>query len=144
MVLAPDPGKDLFAYLFLLIMVFAFMLLMSFDQRDSGAAQSAPAEKKVGITGLHVVDKDRVGRIIKEKDTLLLRYGPVVYDPATDFDRLTADGRIVEVPEKNGKPKRFIYIERKKGQTVSLFEYLDAFQIFSNHQVSVAFAREVQ
>ena len=35
---AQDPGKDLFAYLFLLIMVFSFMLLMTTEEKRKGRA----------------------------------------------------------------------------------------------------------
>ncbi|MCG8617589.1 MAG: hypothetical protein MI802_15330 [Desulfobacterales bacterium] len=144
-VLTQDPGKDLFAYLFLLIMVFAFMLLMSFEQKDGvAAAQTGPEQNKSDIRGPRTVSRDQVARLVKEGDTLLLRYGSVVYDPATDVERLTDDGRIVTVTGDNGDSRQFLYIEKQGRGTISLFEYLDTFQVFSRHQVAVAFAREVK
>lgn len=144
-VLTQDPGKDLFAYLFLLIMVFAFMLLMSFEQQDaSAAAQTGPEQKTSSIEGPKTVSRDKVARLVKEGDALLLRYGTVVYDPVTDFERLTRDGRILTVNGDNGNSRQFLYIEKQGRGTISLFEYLDTFQVFSTRGVSVAFAREAQ
>ena len=140
-VLAQDPGKDLFAYLFLLIMVFSFMLLMSFEQKEAGA-QTGPVEKKNEIAGPDLVSRDRVGRLVKEGETLLIRFGTVVYDPATDFQRLEADGRITEVSGKSGGSRRFLYIEKDNRQMISLFDYLDTFRSFSQQGVTIAFARE--
>ncbi len=144
-VMTQDPGKDLFAYLFLLIMVFAFMLLMSFEQKDgAGSTQTGPVEKKPSLTGPKTVSRDQVARLVKEGNTLLLRFGTVVYDPETDFKRLEDDGRIVTVHGDNGEVRRFLYIEKKSRQVISLFEYLDTFHIFSKQEVSIAFAREAE
>lgn len=142
-VLTQDPGKDLFAYLFLLIMVFAFMLLMSFEQQQE-AAQAAPVEKQSGQSGLAVVSGEHVALLEKQGDSLLLRFGNRVYDPMLDFSRLEADGHIVTIPDADGRPGKFLYIQNKSQRSISLMDYLDTFKVFSRHGVSVAFAEVVR
>lgn len=144
-VLTQDPGKDLFAYLFLLIMVFSFMLLMSFEQQEAGAGtQAGPVEKKSSVKGPKIVSRDQVGRLVKEGDTLLLRFGTRVYDPSLDFDRLKKEDRIVTVADKAGSSRDFLYIEKEGRTGISLYDYLETFQSFSERGVTIAFAREVK
>lgn len=139
---AGDPGKDLFAYLFLLIMVFSFMLLMSFEQ--AGSAQKSPDQEKSGNSSLKVLSKDNIATLVKQDARLLLKYGSILYDPKTDFDKLVKDKRVIIVTQKGRKkPQKFLYIEKKNQESISLFEYLETFQLLAQKNVSVAFAKQI-
>lgn len=138
---AGDPGKDLFAYLFLLIMVFAFMLMMSSEQ--AGSAQNAPARKKNGTSALTQVAIENIGVLEKQGSQLLLRFGKNLYDPETDFEKLEQDKRIMTIT-KDGKNQKILYIEKKGRTSISLFDYLDTFKPLSRKGVSIAFAGRIQ
>lgn len=135
---AQDPGKDLFAYLFLLIMVFAFMLLMSVDQQKQ--AQKAPGHVQPGRSGFHSVSSEHVATLEKDRGKLWLRFGDVRYDPLTDFEKLVQDRRLIK--DEDGE-KQMLLIEDNLGESISLQDYLKTFSVFSRQGVAIAFAREV-
>jgi hypothetical protein len=138
---AGDPGKDLFAYLFLLIMVFSFMLLMSFEQ--AGSAQKAPDHKKEGKSSLTELSKDTIGTLEEINSKLFLRFGKDLYDPEKDFNKLEQDKKIVTVKKGSGQEQHFLYIEKKNQDDISLFEYLETFKKLSQQNISIAFSQEV-
>jgi hypothetical protein len=138
MMQAQDPGKDLFAYLFLLIMVFAFMLLMSVDQQKQ--TQTAPEHAQPGRSGFHKVSADHVATLEKNKEKLWLRFGDVRYDPLTDFEKLVQDGRLIK--DGDGE-KQMLLIEDTPGERIFLHDYLETFSVFSRQGVAIAFAKEV-
>lgn len=138
---AGDPGKDLFAYLFLLIMVFAFMVLMSIEQKES--AQKAPDQKKSGRSQVTQIARKNIAVLEDREGQIYLRYGQKLYDPEKDFHRLVEDKRIVSHQEKDQKKQQFLYIEKKNQETITLFEYLETFQKLSHKNVSIAFAQEL-
>ncbi len=138
---AGDPGKDLFAYLFLLIMVFSFMLLMSSEQ--TGSTQKAPDSKKGGTSTLTTISKDNIA-ILEEIDSkIFLRFGKKLYDPENDIEKLEQDKKIVIVKQEGKEEQRFLYIEKKNQEDISLFEYLETFKKLSQKNISIAFAQEV-
>jgi len=138
---AGDPGKDLFAYLFLLIMVFSFMLLMSFEQ--AGSAQKAPDSKKSGTSTLTIISKDNIASLEEIDSKIFLRFGKDLYDPENDFEKLEQDKKIVVVKQDGREDQRFLYIEKKNQEDISLFEYLETFKKLSQKNISIAFAQEV-
>jgi hypothetical protein len=135
---AQDPGKDLFAYLFLLIMVFAFMLLLSVDQRNP--AQRAPDQTQPGRSGFQAVSPDHVATLEKSQGKLWLRYGDVRYDPLRDYDRLVQDQRMVAGEDER---KQVLMIENNQQQRISLHDYLETFSALSRQGVTIAFAKAV-
>lgn len=144
---AGDPGKDLFAYLFLLIMVFSFMLLMSFEQ--AGSAQKAPDPKTIeqertGKSTLTAISQKNIASLEKIDSKIFLRFGKDLYDPLNDFERLVQDRKIVTVKTGGNQEQLFLYIEKKNQDSISLFEYLETFKKLSGENVSIAFAKEVR
>ncbi len=136
-----DPGKDLFAYLFLLVMMFSFMLLMSMNSSES--RQKAPDQNGNGKSSFSRVPEKNVAVLEKKNGALYLRFGRILYNPSTDMEKLEQDKRITI--KKNGdKVQKFLYIKKDKNQTISLFDYLDTFKFFSDNQISVAFVRVIQ
>lgn len=136
---AGDPGKDLFAYLFLMMMVFSFMLMMTLDR--AGSPQKAPDAKETGSSALVELAKGDIGTLEKQGSKLLLRFADAIYDPEKDFQKLDRDKKIKSM-EKNGKAIRVLYIEKKDQASVSLFAYLETFQVLSRNGVSIAFAEK--
>lgn len=138
---AGDPGKDLFAYLFLLIMVFSFMLLMSFEQ--AGSARKAPESEKSGTSTLTTISKDNIATLEEINSKIFLRFGKDLYDPENDLEKLEQDKKIVVVKQDGREEQRFLYIEKKNQEDISLFEYLETFKRLSQKNISIAFTREV-
>ena len=139
-----DPGKDLFAYLFLLIMVFSFMLMMSMEERyDRLIGQLAPdlqQEQKTGRSTLATVSSDKIGHLKKSGERLFLVFQDVSYDPESEAEKLIQENRIVILKGSDGQEKKSIYLEEDNSGKVLLTEYLSAFQNLSNKGISVAFA----
>ncbi|MEA1969125.1 MAG: hypothetical protein U9N77_13015 [Thermodesulfobacteriota bacterium] len=138
---AGDPGKDLFAYLFLLIMVFSFMLLMSFEQ--AGSARKAPESEKSGTSTLATISKDNIATLEEINSKIFLRFGKDLYDPENDLEKFEQDKKNVVVKQDGREEQRFLYIEKKNQEDISLFEYLETFKRLSQKNISIAFTREV-
>lgn len=140
-----DPGKDLFAYLFLMIMVFSFMLLMSTEERQSRMpGQNAPLRHSPAArSALTAVHTDKLGRLVKKDRRLYLQFGKSLY-LTTDMDRLTSDNRIAVTADPNGGKRRVLYLEEDQEDRVLLSEYLTAFQHLSYKGIGVAFAERVK
>ena len=134
---AGDPGKDLFAYLFLLIMVFSFMLLMSSEQ--AGNAQKAPDQQTRSKSTFSQVMEANIATLEKKGTKIFLRFGNKLYDPQKDFEKLEQDKRIV-VKTEEGKSQKFLYIKKINHENISLSQYLETFKSFSEHNISIAFA----
>ena len=132
--LAGDPGKDLFAYLFLLIRVFAFMLLMS--GKGNGTAQAAPDQPPQGKSAIVVSATGMVAELVEKNGRILLQYPGATYDPTTDFNRLMADERIITGADGT----HILYVKNEDRNTIGLSQYLEAFKALSGRQVAIAFA----
>lgn len=139
--IANDPGKDLFAYLFLLIMVFSFMLLMSVD--PSHSQQRSPDQGQIGTSRFSAVSRDHVAELEIRDNRLHLRFGRDLYDPVRDMDKLVSDNRITRKTDK-GRVQKILYINKQEKKEISLFDYLDTFKIFSDHRISIAFVKVVR
>ena len=139
-----DPGKDLFAYLFLLIMVFSFMLMMSMEDRyDRLIGQLAPdkqPEQQTGQSTLTAVNSNKIGTLSKSNGKLFLGFQDTSYDPLTEAKQLIADNRVAILRSNDGQKKRYIYLEEDNSDKVLLTEYLTAFQNLSSKGISVALA----
>ena len=141
-----DPGKDLFAYLFLLIMVFSFMLLMTTgEKKRTIPGQTAPQQHDTtGRSLLTAVPLEKIAKLAKENGILYLRFGSTLYHPERDVGRLEKDHRIALISDKDGRQKRVLYLEEDRTNKVLLAEYLEAFQHLSLKGIGVAFAERVK
>ena len=142
-----DPGKDLFAYLFLLMMVFSFMLLMTMEERYEGMSGMQGPDKQQASSGkstLASVDNNSLGRLIKQDGKVYIAFGDQFYNPASDLDRLRGDNRLAEDQIANGELRRLLYLEEGENSVIMLNEYLAAFQNLSNAGINIAFAKVVQ
>ena len=139
-----DPGKDLFAYLFILIMVFSFMLLMTTEERHSHRSnQKAPQSSKLGRSQMAEVASVNIGRLEKGDKGIVLIFEHQTYYPWQDIERLITDGRITVSQRADGSRDRILYLAADNAQKVSLAEYLKAFSFLGEHGINVAFAEEV-
>jgi len=139
-----DPGKDLFAYLFILIMVFSFMLLMTTEERRGRNHQSrAPQSTRSGRSDLAEIANSNLGRLVKHEGRIVLLFGGQEYDPVRDCDRLVAEGRVVARKGDDGEPQKILYLAENNARLVSLAEYLEAFRCLGDQGISVAFAERV-
>ena len=136
-----DPGKDLFAYLFLLVMVFSFMLLVTLkDVHGQLQAQTAPDQQaESGQSSFSKIDHSQLGRLVRTEQGLALEFDGEQYDPVADLDRLQQSGRLIESDE--GKT---LYLEEQTDSQVLLTEYLEAFINLNRAGISVAFAESVK
>jgi len=141
-----DPGKDLFAYLFLLIMIFSFMLLMTTEERrNSIPGQEGPQKHDAtGRSVLTAVPVEKIGQLAKKDGQLYLKFGKELYHPGRDLNRLKEERRISVVSDKDGRQNRVLYLEEEKANKVLLAEYLAAFQYLSQQGIGVAFAERVK
>ena len=56
-----DPGKDLFAYLFLVMLVFSFVILLTYEQKVRNSVfNKSPQEISKGKSSFAVVKKEAV------------------------------------------------------------------------------------
>lgn len=137
-----DPGKDLFAYLFLLVMVFSFMLLVSLQEIHAQIqAQNAPGQQEAGQSMIGRIGQDQLGRLVRTGGGLVLEFDGIQYDPVADLDRLRQDGRLEQGTDGEGST---LYLEEQPNSGVLLTEYLEAFINLNNAGVSVAFAESVK
>ena len=140
-----DPGKDLFAYLFILIMVFSFMLLMTTEERQARMrGQKAPQSSTVGRSQLTKVAIENLGELRRFGGEIFLVFANRRYHPLRDLEKLEHDGRVTVIPRADGGSDKTLYLVSKNAQRVSLAEYLEAFSFLGEHGINVAFADEVQ
>lgn len=136
-----DPGKDLFAYLFILIMVFSFMLLMSMEQAKD--IQKAPEQKTGHSSDYSILTKENIAQLVVVNSKLYLKFDKTLYDPISQLEKLKNDGR-VQVKQNGNIKKNIIYVLREGNENVSLLEYLDTFKILSRNNIHIAFAKEIK
>ncbi len=138
---AQDPGKDLFAYLFLLVMVFSFMLLVTLkDVHGQLQAQQAPDKQpQAGQSSFSKLEPSQLGHLVRTERGLVLAFDGEEYDPVADLERLQQSGRLIATDEGTT-----LYLEERPGTQVLLTEYLEAFINLNRAGISVAFAEPVK
>lgn len=138
---AQDPGKDLFAYLFLLVMVFSFMLLVTLkDVHGQLQAQNAPdQQQEAGQSSISRIEAAQLGHLVHTEHGLVLEFAGEHYDPVTDVKRLQEEGRLID-----GDGSKTLYLEEQSDSQVLLTEYLEAFMNLNHAGISVAFAEAVK
>ena len=135
-----DPGKDLFAYLFLLMMVFSFMLLMTMDERQKNMpVQTAPdQEARSSRDATAVVMASKVGLLGKQDGLVRLIYNDGSYALPTDIDQLLADKRL-EKDVEDGVTVQILYVREDVRHKLLLDEYFTASKELSDRGIRVVF-----
>ncbi len=135
-----DPGKDLFAYLFLLMMVFSFMLLMTMDEKQKNMpVQTAPdQENSSGRAATALVSGAKVGLLGKKEGAITLFYGEETYNLASEIDRMISDDRLVTKVE-DGVEVQILYVREDLQNKLLLEEYFMASKGLSEQGIRVVF-----
>lgn len=140
-----DPGKDLFAYLFLLMVIFVFVLLMTLHQVQADANLTrAPDRQLQGQSSLKSLDQKQFGTLVKDKGQLVLRFGAQTFYPQRDIEQLLTSPYLVQEQDEAGQTRKTLYLDARQQQPVLLGEYLAAFQALSTAGISVAFAERAK
>lgn len=140
-----DPGKDLFAYLFLMVMIFSLLLLRTAEEQiaDLSGNKSPRQIEPAGQSSLREVSIDNLGRLGRRQGEVILLFGNAGYHPRTDGGRLLADGRITPMTDEAGREKKILYLEEGQGGDILLNEYLKAFAELSRQGIEVVFVDRV-
>lgn len=138
-----DPGKDLFAFLFIMITVFSVMMLKTAEHNIGGAERDSPHRAQAGANGLASVASDRIGRLEQRGGELVLVFGQAAYVPQRDLQRMEREGCIAVVRGDDGQEKKILYLEEDRQGGVLLGEYLEAFEKLNRAGIGVAFVEKV-
>ena len=135
-----DPGKDLFAYLFLLMMVFSFMLLMTMDEKQKKMPVQTAPEQETSSSRLAatVVLTSKVGLLGKKAGKITLFYGDKSYDIATNIGQMIADDRFV-IKREDGREVKMLYVREDLQNKLMLEEYFLATKALSEQGIRVVF-----
>lgn len=138
---AADPGKDLFAFLFIMIMVFSGMLLLT-TKEQADQAQAAPRSTRSGSIALEKVAEKKIGSLRRIDGEIYLLFNGRRYHPIRDFEELAAADLFTQtVSGSDGQ--RTLLLEAGDAGKVSLSEYLEAFQFLGSKQIDIAFAERI-
>ena len=141
---AADPGKDLFAFLFIIIMVFSCMLLLSTEERQRRTeACRAPTKSRAQSGFLQKVEPRLIGHLVKSDGRISLQFAGRNYHPIADFQKIKDDGLIFSRQTEDGQVDQTLLLDASDAERVSLAEYLETFQFFGRQQINVAFAERV-
>ena len=139
-----DPGKDLFAYLFLVMLVFSFVILLTYEQKvRRELVQKSPKELSQGSSSLVTLRAEEIGRLIKRDGKVCLLFGEKAFYPDTDI-ALLEEKEIIKKVVREGRESRVLYIEEDAKSRIYLREYLEAFAALSRQGIDIAFARKVK
>ena len=139
-----DPGKDLFAYLFLVMLIFSFVILITYEQKvRKQTIQESPKEVSQGKSSLVTLKNKERGKLIRRDGKIYLLFGEKTYRPDKDVSLLEGSGIIKKI-QKEGKETRVIYIEEDPQSRIYLKEYLEAFAALCDQGIDIAFARKVK
>ncbi|MBW1854370.1 MAG: hypothetical protein JRF49_11485 [Deltaproteobacteria bacterium] len=139
-----DPGKDLFAYLFLVMLIFSFVILLTYEQKvRRQTIRKSPEEVSQGRSSLVTLKNKEIGKLIKRDGRIYLLFGEKSYRPDTDIASLEKEG-IVKTIQRDGKEAKMLYIEEEPRSRIYLREYLETFSALSDQGIDIAFARKVK
>ncbi len=139
-----DPGKDLFAYLFLVMLIFSFIILLTYEQKvRREAVQQSPTEISQGSSSLITLNTGQIGRLVKREEKVCLLFGEKTYFPDTDIAVMEKDGIIKQV-SRNGRKAKVLYLKEDPRSSIYLKEYLETFSALSQHGIDIAFARQMK
>jgi len=141
-----DPGKDLFAFLFLMVMIFSFMVLISgqamkknIQQQD----QSMISRNKSKDSTLEQINNKFLGRLVSKNNRLFIVFDQQYFDPITDISKMESKGYIQTKSLTDGTINKRIFLERNKTSDVLLEDYLCIFQTLSRKGIAVAFSERL-
>lgn len=139
-----DPGKDLFAYLFLVMLIFSFVILVTYEVRiQSEKAKRSPNIASQGSSNLVKVRGGEIGKLAKKQGVLCLVFGGKMYRPDEDLKLLEQKGIVKTIKDEMGKETKMIYIEEDPQSRIYLREYLEAFRELSDQGIDISFIRRV-
>jgi hypothetical protein len=131
-----DPGKDLFAFLFLTTFIMVFVMIISYEQKSKGG-RKAPAQRGAGA-GTITMSQNNVGRLARENASLVLVYENRRFDPTNESDvKELLKGKRVQ--EKNGEKEIYIVEDPQCGMLVT--EYFHAFEKIKKRGINVVFGK---
>jgi len=139
-----DPGKDLFAYLFLVMLIFAFTILLTYEQKVRRAGmQRSPREVAAGTSSVVTLDSGDIGTLTRHDGRVCLVFENRRYDPATDITRLEEQG-VIKTIQQEGRQTKVLYIEEEARSRIYLKEYLQTFASLNSRGIDIAFARRIK
>ena len=137
-----DPGKDLFAYLFLVMLFFSFIILVTYEVRiQRERARRSPGITSIGSSSLMKVKREKIGKLVKKRGTLSLVFGGKIYRPDEDLKLLAQAGIIKTIKNEMGKETKNIYVAEDPQSRIYLREYLETFKKLSDQGIDISFAR---
>ncbi|RJQ48787.1 MAG: hypothetical protein C4530_24135 [Desulfobacteraceae bacterium] len=140
-----DPGKDLYAYLYITTLIFCIMFVTADKLQNALSQQPGPEKTSLPVsTTLSTIPSDKLGRLVKESGTVFLVYGITRYRPAQDAGKLEADSRIVKITDAKGAEKKMLYLEAEPSNRVLLSEYLSAFGDLGSSGIGITFAEKIK
>ncbi len=140
-----DPGKDLYAYLYLITVISFIFLVTAGKMPNAVAKHEGPDQLKVpGVSSLATVASGKLGKLVKQENRIFLKFGDRLIDPVTEIHYLEAEGFLTATKSADGKKKKTLFLESAETKAVLLSEYLSAFQQFSKHGIGIAFAEQVK
>lgn len=141
-----DPGKDLFAYLFLVMLLFSFVILVTYEEkiRQGQKIQKSPTVTSPGTSSLVKLKNEEIGKLVKKGGIIYLLFGRNFYRPDEDVKSLEEKGIFKIIKDEAGKETKTIYIEEDPQSKIYLNEYLEAFKKLSDQGINISFARRVE
>ena len=140
-----DPGKDLYAYLYIMTILFCIMCVTAGKLQKTPSRQPGPEKNRLpATTTLAAISPEKLGRLVKENNTVFLVYGSSRYRPAQDAEKLEADGRIAITVDEKGAKRKMLYLEEQQTRGVLLSEYLSTFAHLGDLGIGVSFAERVK
>lgn len=140
-----DPGKDLYAYLYLITVISFIFLVTAGKMPDAISKHEGPDQLKTpGVSSLATLSSKNLGKLVKQGAQIYLKFGNRLIDPITEIHRLEAEGFLTSLRGTGGKEKKTLFLESAETKAVLLSEYLSAFQQFSKHGIGIAFAERVK
>jgi len=130
-----DPGKDLFAYLFLLTIIISLLFLTQ-GLNMITQTQNAPENKAMSLKKRIKLKPDHIGRLVRKDGQIYLCFQTKLYLPKNEMDiaHLKNEGFV----HLNGKREE-IYIWKNSAKNISLEEYLETFKHFNEHNINIIF-----
>lgn len=135
-----DPGKDIFAFLFLTSFIMIFVMLVAYEQKVKGGDKSPGPPIPENGGGTIILPKGDVGELMKENDKIFLVFGNSKFDP-TDEKQLNTLIAGPWIKEKDGKKVMYLNLKEASNSRVLLNEYFSAFNEISRRNIEVVFGR---
>ncbi len=140
-----DPGKDLYAYLYLITVISFIFLVTAGKMPNAVSKHEGPDQLKVpGVSSLATVSSRKLGKLVKKDNRIYLKFGDRLIDPINDLRSLETEGFLIANKGSDGKEKKTLYLESAETNSVLLSEYLIAFERFSQNGITIAFAEKVK